>query len=277
MKLPKIFEHFRQGQIFTIDEAREKLQTTGNTLRKRLSELAARGYIYPIRQGLYRVSTIGENPEKAKSCPFAIASKLTPYCYVGFQSSLQLHAQEIPAAQDIVYVVSPSKFNSFSFEGRFYFWCQAPEAHGLETQFLKDGNIEFPVLVTNFEKSVVDCLKRPAHSPPFCDLLRLCKTSAHVPDLDKIIRYGTDCNVSALFNRLGFFLDCMKEFWDIPSELLLQVEQRISRKQTEWPIAFAQARKEKNQDFSNPTIDTHSNSRWKIQFTREETAESLAM
>ena len=57
MKLPKIYDHFKQGQIFTIDEAREKLKTTGNTLRKRLSELSARGYIFPIRQGLYRVTT----------------------------------------------------------------------------------------------------------------------------------------------------------------------------------------------------------------------------
>ena len=61
MKLPRIYTHFKPGQVFTIDEVRCKLSAKGNTLRKRLSDLTMRGYISPIRQGLYRFSRFGES------------------------------------------------------------------------------------------------------------------------------------------------------------------------------------------------------------------------
>ncbi|WGL58558.1 hypothetical protein QEJ31_08400 [Pigmentibacter sp. JX0631] len=272
MKLPKIYEHFRQGQIFTIEEAREKLKTTGNTLRKRLSELAARGYIFSIRQGLYRVSKIGERPGIEKSSPFAVAGKITPYSYVGFHSALQLHAKEIPKENDTVFIVSPTKFNSFRFEGIHYFWCQSPEPHGLETYLLRECDVEYAVLVTNFEKSLVDCLKRPAHCPPFSELVRLCKKIDDLPDLEKILKYATDCNVQALFNRLGFLFEKNFSHWSIQEPFFNYIRDRMSRKQTEWPILYDSneglGQKQKNIIPS----DTHfheSKNKWKVQFNQQ--------
>ncbi|WP_186646638.1 type IV toxin-antitoxin system AbiEi family antitoxin domain-containing protein [Fluviispira vulneris] len=280
MKLPRIYEHFKQGQIFTIEEAREKLKTTGNTLRKRLSELATRGYIFPIRQGLYRVSKIGERPEREKSSPFAIASKLTPYCYVGFHSALQLHAKETPKENDTIFVVSPTKFNSFKFEGVYYFWCQSPEPHGLETYLLHNGELEFPLLASNFEKSLVDCLKRPAHCPPFHELVRLCKKITISPDFEKILRYASDCNVQALFNRLGFLFEKSLAYWKIQEEYFKQIEGKMSRKQTEWPILYeAQTKATLETPFSyagkpvqHPADSQNMQAfelrnRWKVQFS----------
>lgn len=274
MKLPRIYEHFKQGQIFTIEEARENLKTTGNTLRKRLSELASRGYIFPIRQGLYRVTKIGERPELNKSSPFAIAGKLTPYSYVGFHSALQLHAKEIPKENDTIYVVSPTKFNSFYFEGINYFWCQSPEAHGLQTQILTHNGIEFAVLSSNFEKSLVDCLKRPTHCPPFHELIRLCRISRYIPDIEKILKYASDCNVQALFNRLGFLFEQNLPYWEIQDDFFKFVENKMSRKQTEWPIPY-------NLNYANKPyfiakdkntcpldeLSSPSKNRWKVHFS----------
>lgn len=273
MKLPKIYEHFRQGQIFTIEEARAKLKTTGNTLRKRLSELAARGYIFSIRQGLYRVTKIGERPGIEKSSPFAVAGKITPYSYVGFHSALQLHAKEIPKENDTVFVVSPTKFNSFRFEGIQYFWCQSPEPHGLETFLLRENDVEYPVLATNFEKSLVDCLKRPTHCPPFFELVRLCNKMEQLPDLEKILKYASDCNVQALFNRLGFLFDKHISRWSIQESFFKYIEERMSRKQTEWPIIYNDS-KNKNELKGNPllTADTPAfepKNKWKVQFNQQ--------
>ncbi len=272
MKLPKIYEHFRQGQIFTIEEARIKLKTTGNTLRKRLSELAARGYIFSIRQGLYRVSKIGERPGVEKSSPFAVAGKITPYSYVGFHSALQLHAKEIPKENDTIYVVSPTKFNSFRFEGVHYFWCQTPEPHGLETFLLRENEVEYAVLTTNFEKSLVDCLKRPTHCPPFYELVRLCRKIDHSPDLEKILKYATDCNVQALFNRLGFLFDNNFTHWSIQDTFFKYIEERMSRKQTEWPIIYE--KQKETSVLKGKTIPPSDMSayepknRWKVQFNQ---------
>ncbi|APJ02627.1 type IV toxin-antitoxin system AbiEi family antitoxin domain-containing protein [Silvanigrella aquatica] len=277
MKLPRIYEHFRQGQIFTIEEAREKLKTTGNTLRKRLSELASRGYIFPIRQGLYRVTKIGERPDLDKSSPFAIAGKLTPYSYVGFHSALQLHAREVLKENDTIYVVSPTKFNSFRFEGIHYFWCQSPEPHGLETHFLTHNGLEFAILTSNFEKTLVDCLKRPTHCPPFYELVRLCRKSGYLPDIEKILKYAADCNVQALFNRLGFLFEKNLSHWEIEDNFFKFIEDRMSRKQTEWPIPY-----DLHKNTSESQVVGHSpgggslgggvldmKNRWKVQFSQQ--------
>ena len=270
MKLPRIFEHFKQGQIFTIDEAREKLGTTGNTLRKRLSELSARNYIFPIRQGLYRVSRIGERPDRHQSSPFAIASKLTPYCYVGFKSALQLHAGEIPFENDTVFVVSPTKFNSFKFESRSYFWCQSPESHGLETHVLYDYDIEFSILVTTFEKSIVDCLKRPAHCPTLSELIGLCDRVPRKPDLEKLLKYVFDCNIQSLFNRIGYLFEKKQNAWDIDDCILRELENKMSKKQTDWPISlepslYLNQNYQKNR-FAAANMTYITKNRWKINF-----------
>ncbi|RDB37098.1 MAG: hypothetical protein DCC88_01745 [Spirobacillus cienkowskii] len=271
MKLPKIYEHFRQGQIFTIEEARDKLKTSGNTLRKRLSELSSRGYIFPIRQGLYRVAKIGERPELEKSSPFAVACKITPFSYIGFHSALLLHAKETPKENDTIYVVSPTKFNSFKFEGVNYFWSQSPEPHGLETVIISKNDNDFAVLTTNFEKSLVDCLKRPTHCPPFHELVRLCRRAGTPPNVEKILRYASDCNIQALFNRLGFLFEKNLAYWDIEESNFKFIEDRMSRKQTEWPIPYEQ-QKDVGEEapfsgrilHSPPLLDIKN--RWKVSF-----------
>lgn len=272
MRLPKIYDHFRQGQIFTIDEAREKLQTTGNTLRKRLSELASRGYIFPIRQGLYRVSSIGEPQARSASSPYVVASKLTPYCYIAFKSALQLHAGEVPPERDTVYIVSPTKFNAFTFEGRHFFWCQGPEPQGLEARPLLEGRVEVTVQVTNFEKTLIDCLKRPAHCPSLPELLRLSQRTNVSPDFDRILQYASDCQVAALFNRLGYFFERLEAYWDVPEEFLRCIERKMSRKQTEWPIlgagfspVFAASAEANENALRMPTLPPRN--RWKIQLS----------
>ncbi|MES2614181.1 MAG: hypothetical protein V4591_02070 [Bdellovibrionota bacterium] len=268
MKLPRIFEHFKQGQVFTIEEAREKLGTTGNTLRKRLSELAARQYIFQIRQGLYRIAKTGENSQKIITSPFAIATKLAPYCYIGFKSALALHAKETPAESEYVYEVSPTKFNHFKFENRTYFWCQTPESHGLETYTLNEYGVEFPVLATNFEKSIVDCLKRPAHCPSFAELVRLCEKSDQSPDVQKILKYASNCQVQSLFNRIGFLFEKNKTRWSVSDTVFTFIENKMSRKLTDWPIHTGSNLRTKIETENISIIDyiIEGKSRWKIQF-----------
>jgi predicted transcriptional regulator of viral defense system len=275
MKLPRIYEHFKQGQVFTIDEAREKLGTTGNTLRKRLSELASRNYIFQIRQGLYQIAVIGDSHHKPQTSPFAIASKLSPYCYLGYKSALTMHAKEVPTEDETVFVVSPTKFNHFKYEKITYFWCQTPEPHGLETYFLNDHLLEFPVLATNFEKSIVDCLKRPAHCPSFAELIRLCEAIEKLPDIQKILRYASDCQVQSLYNRIGFLFEQNKERWHITDTIFSFIESKMSRKLTDWPIHTGQTEQSRHQS-DQTTLETASlslvdyvmegKSRWKIQF-----------
>lgn len=236
MKTPKIYKHFANGQVFTIDEAREKLESTGNTLRKRLSELAARDYIQPIRQGLYRICPLGQPREMMLSSPFAVAAKIAPYCYLGYRTALQLHIQNLPPANDTLYIVSPTKFNAFDFEGRHYFWCQTVDDYGIESKTLVDNGVPFQVNVSDVEKTLVDCLKRPAYAPQFSNFVEMCLQLPSIPNAAKILEYAKNCDVAALYNRMGLFFELMDSHWNFGSEFYQHIQLQMSRKQIEWSV-----------------------------------------
>jgi predicted transcriptional regulator of viral defense system len=254
MRLPRIYDHFSKGQVFTVDEARNALSISGNTLRKRLCELSARGYIRPVRQGLYSLSHPAESTEVTHMSPYVLASKITPWCYVGFSSALQFHAGETPREGETVHVVSQRKFNSFEFEGREYFWCQSPDTWGLETHAMKEGQWTIDVRITDFEKTILDCVKRPMHSPSFSDLVRLCLASRKRPSVDKLFQYAVEADVSAVFNRLGYFLETMQSHWDISAEALVPFHKRISRRLTDWNVG------------EMPAGWEYAEERWRVQF-----------
>lgn len=259
MRLPKIYDHFLQGQIFTIDEARVSLGITGNTLRKRLCELALRGHIKPVRHGLYQLALTENMAHLQSSSPYSLACKLTPWCYIGFKTALQFYAHELPAPNDTVFVVSSRKFNAFEHGGLNYLWCQSPDDWGLETHFTPEGQWNAPIIVTDFEKTLLDCIKRPMHSPPMHEFIRLCKATGKRPNLEKLCRYAAQPGVAAIFNRLGFLLESLAQHWDISESVLKTLEEKISRRQTEWHVPTLQ---NFNEDLHNKNLSN----RWHIQF-----------
>jgi predicted transcriptional regulator of viral defense system len=262
MRFPKIYEHFERGQLFTIDEARTALNITGNTLRKRLCELAMRGYIRPVRQGLYQLTQPNVASYEGLTSPFALGSKVTPWCYVGFKTALQFYAHELPPEGDTIFVVSQRKFNPFEHNGRNYFWCQSPDDWGLESHTITEGQWQAPVLVSDFEKTLLDCIKRPMHSPPLHELIRLCRAAGRRPDTEKLFNYAAQTETAAIFNRLGFLLQTLEAHWDITAQDLQPFLQNKSRRQTEWhietslnaPVAPLQSALEESWHIQFPTL-----------------------
>jgi predicted transcriptional regulator of viral defense system len=269
MRLPKIYDHFQQGQLFTIDEARAALNITGNTLRKRLCELSLRGYIKAVRQGLYQIAPTEGGTPLQNSSPYSLACKLTPWCYIGFKTALQFYAREHPPEGDTVFVVSHRKFNPFEHNGLNYFWCQSPDDWGLEKYSSVEGHWQAPIVVTDFEKTLLDCIKRPMHSPAMHEFIRLCKATGKRPDMEKLFRYAANPGTTAIFNRLGFLLDTMAQHWDISETTLKAAEERMSRRQTEWHIPASRgcAREFNDKEMSN---------RWHIQFPENPLDKPLA-
>ncbi len=251
MKLPRIYTHFNQGQVFTIEEASSKLGTSGNTLRKRLSDLAMRGYISPIRQGLYRLSKLDETRLKQSvNCPLEIVSKLTANSYIGYQTALQFHAcQNIPANEHI-YVISQSKFNCFKFDTRLFMWCQSSETYGIETHTLSAENHSYEIRTTNLEKTLLDCLKRPSYCNNFETLLALCSKIQTPPNLEQLMFYANRIKIRSVYNRMGYLLEAQKDQWNVPESIFKILEDKMSQKQIDW----------------NVIAKNSANNKWKINF-----------
>lgn len=259
MKLPRIYTHFNQGQVFTITEASCKLGTTGNTLRKRLSDLIMKGYISPIRQGLYRLARLDESRyHPALNSPLEIASKLITKGHIGYQSALQFHAQgNIPENQP-VYLINRTKFNAFSYEKRMYIWCQSAEFYGVKSYQIITNNYEFSVNVTDFEKTLLDCLRRPAYCKNFQNLLNLCNRMNKPPKFELLIEYANRMNIRSVYNRLGFLLEQQKKNWNVPQSIFLILENKMCPKQIDWDIQIQKTEKNRWKiNFSHSNYDLH--------------------
>jgi len=234
MKIPKIFEHFHQGQIFTIEEAKQKLNSHGNTLRKRLSELASRGYIRPLRQGLYQMCVITTGDPIFPFEPFAIAAKLTPFGAISFGTALYHHcgsAINMPT----IYLQSPSKFNSFQLEGVHFVWCHSNEATGLLTLEKELVGQLYPFLLTTVERTLIDCLKKPLFAPNPNHMVALSRSLPYSPNLMKMLRYAfMGAEPPPFFNRLGFYLESLQNHWAVPQDVLDGLKAKANPRCTPW-------------------------------------------
>lgn len=235
MKCPRIYEFFVSGQLVTIAEMKEKLGRTGNTLRKRLSELSAKGYLLPIRQGLYMVCSVAERRNEAVATPFAIASRVSPNACVGYKAALQFHAEVQPKACDRITIFSDTKFNAFVFSGLEYTWCQNSGAEGT----LVFRSPEFGpniVRVTSVERSIIDCLRRPGLGPNLVELISLSTKFSHPPDYTLLLHMAHSAGTATVFNRLGLYLESMAGHWEVPATVISFLAAHMSRKTCEWTL-----------------------------------------
>jgi predicted transcriptional regulator of viral defense system len=225
--------------------------------------------LVPIRQGLYRVSRPNARIEPELfpiHCnPLYVASKVSPQGYIGFLSALEFNVNPIRKLyKNTIFIVSDKKFNRFSFENYNYFWCQNPNFTGVDSYTLQTENkIHFEVKISNFEKSIVDCVKRLAHATDFHEFREICKNSLNSPNEELILKYCTEANTAAVFNRIGFFFESMKGFWHISELFLKSLENNMSTKNTSWDIGAEQLQ-ENNQVSDSLAFYGEIKNRWKI-------------
>jgi predicted transcriptional regulator of viral defense system len=261
MKIPRIYECFEEGQIFSIEEAKEKLQTHGNTLRKMLSTLASKGYIIPIRHSLYMLNRLELKDSllpEIKYLPLFIASKVAQQAYVGYVTSLYIHADlEIPKNSSI-FVVSQTKFNPFFFQNYCYTWKQNQDNFGVEKMNFKHQAYTYQIQMTNLEKTLLDCLRKPVYCQNLTTLLQICRKIHVKPNFSRLFYYLELLDTKSLSNRLGFLLDHLKDDWRIESFIFNKLAKQMHPKTVEWNI--------NEEETERRSYVSSYNEKWKILF-----------
>ena len=258
MRIPKIYQCFDEGQIFSIQEAREKLLTSGNTLRKMLSELCRKGYLIPVRQGLYVLNKLiyKNTPSELKSYPLAIASKVSDISYLSYLSALQIHAGIPLKAGETLFITSQTKFNSFQFQEYNFRWCQTVEELGIESFSFQDNQISYEWRISDIEKSLLDCVRRPSYTEDFNKLILVCQKLPRPINFERLLAYMANINVSCSYNRMGFILEHLKDDWEIESSVFKSLQERIHPKSIPWNFA-----RQGEEGLSHP--------KWKIRIETE--------
>lgn len=271
MKLPRIYDHFIPGQLVVIDEMKAALEISGNSLRKRLSELSTRGYIEPVRQGLYLVCPASPSREPLPVSAAEVASKLNSQSYLGYRSALQYHLNEdVPTGRPVC-VVSPTKFNPFFFRKHEFLWISSSDQMDVLT-FVDPFRSPNCIRLTSIEKSFVDCLCRPHQSPSFSELLRAFAGLRHRLDYDRLLQHAQRVERAALFNRMGFLLDCVSHLVPVPMEVIDRALDLMSRKLIDWNMPVMGAEGEvKESSVLSGGLDARTfrdlGLRWRVQFT----------
>lgn len=254
MKLPRLYEFFAPGQIVTYDEIKAALGTQGNTLRQRVSRLAAEGYLQTIRQGLYAVAWAAQRSkirtEPVANSPFAIASRLTPSATLGFCTALRFHAARAPNPGEPLVVCSESSFNAFAFQSFQYIhsklphqaWTtpaaecgEHPRANVLEIYDRRFGaNL---IRVTSLEQTLADCLARPLYCNSLGELLTLAQHIDQKPAPCVVIAAAMRWDSVAVLHRLGLFTELLKSHWpELYAEVAHAIRPALSPKNQAWPL-----------------------------------------
>ncbi len=152
--------------------------------------------------------------EKGKYCrhnfneELVIGSFLANGGAIAYWSALSFHGltSQIP---NTVFVQSPRKKTKKSIRGIRYEFVLVNSSEFVGHQIEGFGNHKF--LVTDIEKTIIDCLDKPQLSGDFSDLIRAIATWK--PNETKLIEYCSNLNNKAVTKRLAYLL----ELFNIPN------------------------------------------------------------
>ena len=159
-----------------------------------------------------------------------------------YKSALYAHAGLLPLAPDTILVGSVTKFNQFVFQDYTFCWCPSEGAPldvcelSLSSPAASQSALgAFTLKASSLEQAIIDCLRRPVYAPPLGDFLKICLNLPESPRIEALVSACHVCGVSAVFNRLGYFLERLQDFWDISDEFLRHIQDKSSKKSVEWP------------------------------------------
>jgi predicted transcriptional regulator of viral defense system len=165
-----------------------------------LQRYCHKGYIIPIKKGLYTVLNVLENEPIVNK--FEIATALTESSYVSYRSAFEYFGVANQVSYEIS-VISEQKFNGFEFNGYEYVRFAPTINSGVIEQ--SDG-----IRVSCLERTVIDCISNFENRMGLEELLN-CLSSIALLSEDKLLNYLEEYNIKFLYQKTGFLLEHFKE------------------------------------------------------------------
>lgn len=192
----KGYQELAEKIVFSFEEAL-KIFMNPSTTYSALRRLSNHGFIKKVRNNLY----VSINP--ATKLPFAnkyqIGSSINDDAYVSYLSALEYYGY-INQVNQICYVTSKKRFNSFEFDGITYKHKQLKSTVGVTLPKYTEK-----IRISDKEKSVVDCIYDIDTS---LSLEELYNSIALITDLNesKLLEYLEGYNIQSLYQKSGYIL-----------------------------------------------------------------------
>ncbi|MDG6220574.1 MAG: hypothetical protein QCI38_03900 [Candidatus Thermoplasmatota archaeon] len=197
----EIYASIRFAYVVKVEEVRDIFpELSQGMLHKLLSSMAAKGYLYRVKRGLYLVHKEPSSSPVVED-PYKLALSLFNG-YIGFSSALKLHGL-IEYEPFTILVATPDRSATREL-GNYTFRAVSlgEKAVGLD---LRDG-----LYISNIEKTFFDCFYKPQHGGGYGTVTRALYEQETM-DWDGFMRYFEQFASPGLCQRTGYVLDKMKE------------------------------------------------------------------
>ena len=204
MRIDLLQQLAKIGNTFTVKEVIKELKIPQEVLWVLLSRLEQQGRIERIEKGKYIVIPLGSEKGKYTLNEFTLGDLVIDPCIIAYWSALHHHGltEQIPLTV-FIQTTSRKKKRDFKIFGIPYkiIRVKPEKIFGTEKLWLD----ETEVIITNKEKTIVDCLDKPKYAGGIIEVAKGLQEKSI--NLEKIKDYTIKLNNSAVTRRLGYLCD----------------------------------------------------------------------
>ncbi|CAG0998632.1 MAG: type IV toxin-antitoxin system AbiEi family antitoxin domain-containing protein [Candidatus Methanoperedens sp.] len=195
----------RKGQTFTFEDAASISSLGSQSLKVTISRMEKEGWIERIQKGKYLIIPLGARKGGYTINEFVIGSQLVKPAVIAYWSALNYHGftEQIPNTV-FIQTTSRKKEQVLEIFGVRYRIIRVTKKkfYGVEKVWIDD----VAVLITDPEKTVVDCLDKPQYCGGIAETAKALHGDL---DINKLKKYAIDIGNSAVIKRLGILCDKM--------------------------------------------------------------------
>lgn len=192
----------KKGSIFSFKDALDITGLSRGSLKVQIFRMEKEGWIERIEKGKYIIIPLGAEKGKYTINEFTIGSQLVQPAVIAYWSALNYHGftEQIPNTV-FIQTTSRKKQQQLEIFGVRYriVRVNGKKLFGSEKVWIDDTE----VMITDPEKTVVDCLDMPH----YCGGITEVAKALHDVDLNRVIEYAKRSGNSAVLKRLGFLCD----------------------------------------------------------------------
>jgi len=213
----EVINAIKAADVVSVQEVKNLFpELSGDMVKKVLSSLAKKGYLYRLRRGLYLVN---EEPGKPLiKNPYRIALALFPG-YIAFSSALRLYGL-IEYEPFTVFVATPKKSGEKEL-GQYTIRAVAlgEKATGMT---LKNG-----IYTSTLAKTFFDCFYKPDYCGGYSEITKALYEAEKV-DWDEFLGYFKRFASDSLCQRTGYVLELTKSLGvDVPEGVIEYLRSRV--------------------------------------------------
>ena len=198
---------------FPIDIAYKLLHTSSkDSVKKLLSDMAKRGLLMRVKEGLYYVIPYDQDAETFMPDWHLLVPHLVGDAsyYISYYSAMQIHSLITqPALKEQIVVNKQIKPTTLKIKGIPFQFIYHNEKHffGSKKTWINSFN---KIECSDLEKTFIDALFKPHYAGGITEITKALHKSKDKIDYKKILKYSEQFDSLAVTKRLGYLLELLE-------------------------------------------------------------------